>query len=37
MCPTGVFEVRRLVVGRLLARYEKREDEQIKPAKVIVT
>lgn len=35
--PTGVFEVRRLVVGRLLARYEKRAGETIRPAEVIVT
>jgi hypothetical protein len=34
---TGVFQIRRLVVGRLLAREEKRPGEIIKPAEVVVT
>jgi hypothetical protein len=37
MRPTGVFQVRRLVVGRLLAREEKRPGEVIKAAEVVVT
>lgn len=32
--PTGFFAIRRLVVGRLLARYEKRPGEVIKSVKV---
>ena len=37
MRPTGVFEVRQLVVGRLLAREEKRPGETIRPAEVVVS
>lgn len=34
MRPTGWFDIRRLVVGRLLAREEKREGEVIRKVRV---